>query len=325
MTLRIVAGTAARALAGRVAAALGAGPAEPAVRRFPDGELRPAVGGVRGADVYVLQSTGPPVNEHVVELLLLLDACRRAGAGRITAVVPYFGYARQDRRTRPGEAIGSQVVAGALAGAGAQRLVVVDPHTPGLEAACPVPTEMITAVPVLAAALGERLPGDAVVVAPDLGAVKLAEHYATSLGRPVAVVRKTRLTGTSVVAEELVGDVRDRPAVMVDDMISTGGTIEAAVNVLRSYGARPGVVVAAVHGVFAGPAAGRLAGCALGGLLVTDSVAQMDVASSGITSSGAAPIGGPPPAEVLSIAPLLADAIGRLHGDRPLDDLLMRA
>lgn len=194
-----------------------------------------------GDDVYILQPTAPPVSDHLVELLLLLDACRRAGASRVTAVVPYFGYARQDRRGRAGEAVGARVAGDVIAAAGADRMVVVDPHTPALEAMCAIPVEMLIAVPVLAHALAPALVGDAVVVAPDLGAVKLAERYASVLGLPVAVVRKTRLTGTTVRAEELVGDVEGRQAIVVDDMISTGGTIEAAARVLVAGRARPGL------------------------------------------------------------------------------------
>ncbi|MER7365793.1 phosphoribosyltransferase family protein [Nonomuraea wenchangensis] len=135
-------------------------------------------------------------------------------------------------------------MAGVLASAGTRRLIVVDPHTAALEAICAVAVEMLTAVPFLAQALGEQVPDGAVVVAPDLGAVKLAEHYGALLSRPVAVVRKTRLSGTRVVAEELVGDVRDRPVVIVDDMISTGGTIEAAVEVVAGHAATPEIIVA---------------------------------------------------------------------------------
>ncbi|WP_424536423.1 ribose-phosphate diphosphokinase [Sphaerisporangium viridialbum] len=309
MTLRIVAGTANQALARAVAAGLYTEPVSSVVERFPDSELRPVVDGVRGADVYLVQPTGPPVNEHVMELLLLLDGCRRAGAARITAVVPYFGYARQDRRGRAGEAIGMRVVADALASAGAQRLVVVDPHTVALEAVCAVPVEMLTAVPVLAGALAERARDDAIVVAPDLGAVKLAERYAALLSLPVALVRKTRLTGTSVVAGKLVGDVVGRQAIVVDDMISTGGTIEAAVELLLAHGAAPAVVVAATHGLFVEAAAKRLGGSRIQSLLVTDSLPQ--------DASSALPL------QICSTAPLLADAIARLHRDEPLGDLLI--
>jgi ribose-phosphate pyrophosphokinase len=309
MPLRIVAGSANPPLASAVAAALCHRVTASTLDRFPDGELRPAVSNVRADDVYVIQSTSPPVNEHLVELLLLLDACRRAGAGTITAVLPYFGYARQDRRSRPGEAVGGRVVADVLAAAGADRLVVVDPHTPTLEAMCRIPVEMVTAVPVLAGALQADLPPQAVVVAPDLGAVKLAEHYASLLARPVAVVRKTRITGAAVQADELVGDVQDCAAVIVDDMISTGATIEAAACLLRAHGAGDEITVAASHGLLVGNAADRLAAAGVRRLLVTDTVPVPPVHAL--------------PTEVHSVAALLADAIGRLHHGGDMADLLV--
>ena len=281
------------------------------VERFPDGELRPVVANVRRDDVYVLEPTGPPVSEHVVELLLLLDACRRAGAERVTAVVPYFGYARQDRLGQAGEAVGARVIADALVSAGAQRLVVVDPHTAALEAMCSVPVEMLTAVPVLAGALDPELAEDAVVVAPDLGAVKLAERYAALVARPVAVVRKSRVSGETVRAEELVGDVEGRAALIVDDMISTGSTIEAAIRVLLAHGAAADIVVAATHGLLVGPAPERLAALPVRRLLVTDTLPRGDWRNLEV--------------EVQSIAALLADGIGRLHRDADLTDLLARA
>jgi ribose-phosphate pyrophosphokinase len=309
MGVRVVAGTANRPLAGAVAAALGVEPTASEVERFPDGELRPAVPEVRGDDVFLVQPTGPPVNEHIVELLLLVDACRRAGAERLTAVVPYLGYARQDRRTKVGDAVGVRVLADALAVAGANRLLVIDPHTAALEAVCSVPVEMLTAVPDLAAALRPAIADTAVLVAPDLGAVKLAERYASILGRQTVVVRKTRVSGEAVRAHELVGGVRDRPAVIVDDMISTGSTVEAAVAVLTAHGAAPGPIVAATHGPLVAGAIERLAAAGVARTLVTDTVIGTEYAS----------------VHVCSVAGLLADAIDRLHRDRPLDDLLMHA
>jgi ribose-phosphate pyrophosphokinase len=280
------------------------------VQRLPDGELRPAVDPVRVDDVYVVQPTGPPVHEHLMELLLILDACCRAGAGRLTAVVPYLAYARQERRS-PGQAVAARVVADVIASAGADRLVVVDPHTVALESTSAIPVEVLTAVPILADALTGAFAREAVVVAPDLGAVKLAERYASVLRCPVAVVHKLRLTAATVRVKALVGDVEGRSAIVVDDMISTGGTAEAAVQLLIETGSVRDVVVAATHGLLIGEAAERLRSLPLRRLLVTDSV----------------PLPPDPqfPMEVRSIAPLLADAIGRLHRGDPLDDLLALA
>lgn len=314
MSLGIVTGTANPVLAEAVASRLGTGLVEMQLERFPDGEIRPCLGPVRGADVYVIQPTGPPVNDNLVELLLLLDACRRAGADRVTAVVPYFGYARQDRRSGDRRPIGARVAAETIASAGASRLVVVDPHTSSLEAMFTVPVEMLTAVPVLAAAVRPVIPARAVVVAPDLGAMRLARHFASLVEARLAAVSKYRLDAVTVSAKDIVGDVRNRPVVIVDDMISTGATIEAAVSTLRAHGAAGDPIVVATHGLFAGTALARLSGCVISRVVVTDSI--------------------PPGANALhaeltvqreSIARLLAEAIDRLHRSEPLEELLLRA
>ena len=307
MALCIVAGTANPELAEAVAARIGSVVMRGQIERFPDGELCPVVGAMRGDDVYVFQPTAPPVNEHLMELALLVDACRRAGAERVTAVVPYFGYARQDRRSRPGQAIGTRVAADILASVGVDRIVVVDPHTPGFEATCSIPVEVLTATSALVGALCQHELGGSVIVAPDLGAVKLAERFAAAAGLPVAVVRKSRISGTSVRAEELVGDVEGCRPIVVDDMISTGATIEATARLLEAHGALPETVVAATHALLLAPALDRLAQLGLARLLVTDTVRV--------------PSAAPLTLEVCSVAALLSDAIGRLHREEPLDDL----
>ena len=303
MVLRIVSGSANPGLAAAVANHLGVEADGCATERFPDGELRPTVENVCGADVYVIQPTSPPVSEHIIELLMLLDACRRARAARVTAVVPYFGYARQDRRTAGGQAIGSSVVAEAITAAGADRLVVVDPHTPSLEAQCRIPVETLTAVPALCTGLADELPQGTIVVAPDLGAAKLAERYAAVLGGPVAVVRKYRESGATVSALDIAGDVRGRPVLIIDDMITTGATIEAATRLLRLRGAAPDIAVATTHGLFVHAAASRLRDLDLRRVLVTDTVARKDTATA---------------VQVCSIASTLASAIACLHSDTSL-------
>lgn len=269
------------------------------VEAFPDGELHVRVDErVRDALVYLVQPTGPPVERHVLELLLLADACRRAGARHISAVIPYFGYARQDRRTQPGEAVGVRVIANLLATAGLDAIVVIDPHVPTLEAISTVPVTALSAVPILADSLKGDLPSGSVLVAPDLGAVKLAERYASILDLPVAVVHKTRLSGTEVRARQVIGDVSGRMPVIVDDMISTGATIAAAARAVAEAGSRPDMVVAATHGLFCGAAADVLSDMGIRRLLVTDTL----------------PTRGrrPPQTEAVSVGPLLADAIRTL-------------
>ncbi|MEU7141660.1 ribose-phosphate pyrophosphokinase [Nocardia sp. NPDC046473] len=306
--LRIVSGSANPGLAAAIADRLDVGSPDCVLERFPDGEICPVVDHVGGSDVYLIQPTAPPVNDHLVELLLLLDACRRGGAKRVTAVIPYFGYARQDRRTRAGQALGVRVVAEAIARAGADRVVVIDPHTEALEAAFPIPVEILTAVPLLSEAVAPARSGRTVVVAPDLGAAKLAEQYAGAMQDSVAIVRKFRESGTAVRAVETIGDVSGRPVVIVDDMICTGATIEAAVQSLHFHATD--LVAVATHGPLTPAAAARLRALPLRRIIVTDTVAQQDSAA---------------PFEVCSVAPLLADTIARLHHNHPLHELAARA
>ncbi|MFF0455790.1 ribose-phosphate diphosphokinase [Nocardia africana] len=298
--LRIIRGSANPPLADAVVARVGGQSPECCdAQPTAGGERRVVVADVSGDDVYIVQPTSPPVGEHMVELLLLIDACRRAGADRITAVLPYFGYARQDRGTVAGEAIGVRVAAEAIAHAGADRLVVVDPHTPALEAICPIPVEILTAVPLLASELEPAMIGRGVAVAPDLGAGERAERFAAALRASVAVVRKHRMSDTRVRALDLLGDVTGCPVALVDDMICTGATIEAAAHLVR-YQASD-TLVAATHGPLSDGAAARLHELGLRRIVVTDSVFH-DADTGKI--------------EVCSIAPLLADAIIRLHEDR---------
>ncbi|MDD7942437.1 ribose-phosphate pyrophosphokinase [Actinomycetospora lutea] len=295
----MIAGRAGATTATGVAHGLGIEPAPCAVEEFPDGELRPRVGSMIGDDVYVVAPTGPPTSSAVVELLLLLDACRRSGAARVSAVVPYFAYARQDRRGSAGEALGARVIADVLEAAGAQRVLVVDPHTTALEAMFSVPVETVTAVPTLLDAVAGDLATQSVVVAPDLGAAKLAQRVGSRLSIGVAVVRKTRTSGRTVEATEVVGDVADRAVLLVDDMVSTGATLETATRVVLAHGARPDVSVLATHGLFVGDALARLDALPLRRVVVADTV-PVTVDRSWIS--------------VRSIAPVLAEAISRLHG-----------
>jgi ribose-phosphate pyrophosphokinase len=295
MPLRLLGGTGNPGLVDAIAIALGITPEERVLERFPDGELHVVLRRSQTAShVVIVQSSGPPVDEHLVELVMLSDASRRARAARVTALVPYFGYARQDHRGCAGEAIAAKTIAKLIESAGIDDLVVVDPHSPALETMFDLLVHPLTAVPVLAAALQELGGEDAVVVAPDLGAVKLAERYAEALQLPVAVVRKTRLSGEKVHAVDVVGDVRGRQPLIVDDMITTAGTVDAAARALLDHGCRPELLVAATHGLFVGPARSRLAALPIQDMLVTDTVPSS--ASD-------------PPLRVVSIAGLVADAL----------------
>jgi ribose-phosphate pyrophosphokinase len=243
-----------------------------------------------------------------MELILLGDAARRAGARRTTAVIPYFGYARQDRRATGREPVTARVVASFIEEY-FDRVVSVDVHTSSFEGLFRIPVEHLSAVTVLAESVRPLLSTHSVIVAPDLGAVKLAERYAGILHAPVAVVRKRRITAEEVKTSGVVGDVAGRAPVIVDDMVSTGGTVEAAIEALTDAGCEPVVIVLASHGVFVGAAAKRL-----------------KEAASEVTVTDSVPL--PPdlemPVHVASLAPLIADAIVRLHNEQSLADLVAR-
>jgi ribose-phosphate pyrophosphokinase len=312
MDMTIFAGPASASLAEAVAAQLGHRLGTCTVQRFPDSELHVELhDSVRGHDVYLLQATSPPVDTHLLELLFLADACRRAGAAQLTAIVPYFGYARQDRRARGREAVGARVVATLLSSSGLQRLVAVDLHTVALEGFFPIPLEHLSAVPLLVEAVRPWIADNTVIVTPDLGAVKLAERYATALQRPLAIVHKTRLSGEAVRVERIVGEVQGRVPIIVDDMISTGGTIVAASQALLAAGCEPPLMVVATHALLVGPAIERLRSVPLQRLLVTDSITP--------------PTESALPLHVTSLDALLAETIRRLHEHRSLSDLLVHA
>jgi ribose-phosphate pyrophosphokinase len=305
--MRLIAGGACERLAEGMAASLDIGLVARELERFPDGEIHVRLEHeLRDADSYLVQSTGPPSQEHLAELLLLADAAHRAGAARITAVVPYLAYARQDRRTATGEPVGLRVVADMLRASHVDRLVVVDPHTPALESVVGVPLEITSAVPLLADAIRSRLDGDAVLVAPDLGAAKLVDRYAARLDLDVAIVRKTRISGSEVSAGTLVGDVAGRRAIIVDDMISTAGTIESAAAALRNAGATGPIVVAASHSLLVGPAIDRLRGVPVEVIVTTDS---LTLPATDL------------PIETVSLADRLGEVVRRLHEGHPLDEL----
>ncbi len=302
------AGTANAALAAAIAAELGAQPAACAVERFPDGETAVRLDEpVRGREVFLVQPTAPPVNDHLVELLAFADACRRSAVGRITAVVPYFGYARSDKRHGRREPITASLVARLMQAAGIDHVVTLDLHADQIEGFFQIPVDSLTAVPTLCRALRDRLPPDAVVVSPDAGRVKMATDYAHRLDTSVVVLHKRRASGTETAVTHVVGDVAGRACLIIDDMISTGGTIARAVAALLAAGARPEIIVAATHGLFVGEARHKLDHEAVRAVLITDTVAEADPPW--------------PRLQYVSVAPLLAEAIRRLQADGSLGDL----
>jgi ribose-phosphate pyrophosphokinase len=295
----ILCGNANRTLAAKVAGAAGVALSDALVERFPDGEVNVEIrASVRDKDVFIIQSTAPPVNDHLMELLATVDACRRASAARIFAVIPYFGYARSDKRHGRREPICARLVADLLQTAGTDHVITIDLHASQIEGFFRIPVDSLTAVSILCDSLKRRLPADTVVVSPDAGRLKMATDYAQNLNTSVVLLHKTRETGADTHVTHLVGDVRGRSCLVVDDMISTGGTMVETVARLMEMGARPGIVVAATHGVLLSGARAKLTAAPIGDMFVTDSIEQR--------------LEDWPRLQVVSIAVPLADAIRRL-------------
>lgn len=291
----IIVGTGNATLGDAVVRELGVARGGCDIGRFPDGEVSVALQEpVRGREVFILQPTSPPVDQNLVELLALVDACRRASAARVTAVVPYFGYARSDKRHHGREPIMASAVARMLHGAGVDHLITVDLHTAQIEGFFHIPMDSLSAVPVLCEALRDRLPPDTVVISPDEGRVKTATAYARLLGASVGVVHKERVSGAETRVMHVVGDVRDKACLIIDDMISTGGTIAAAIAALLAAGARPEIFVAATHGLLLRGALEKLDHPAVREVLVTDTIEIKQPC---------------PRLRVVSVASLLADII----------------
>lgn len=308
-SIALLAGTRGGPLAAELGRRLGLEPTAVEDELFPDGERRVRiVGSVRGLEVYLLQPLGAPVGESLLALLFLADAARRGGATRLIALIPYLGYARQDRRSRDGEPLGVRVVADLLATARFDRLAVVDLHSAASEAAFACPVDNLSATPLLAETARPFLGPDTVVVAPDAGAARLARDYGRRLGLPVAGVHKTRTGAREVRSKEVAGNVRGLRPFIVDDMISTGSTIAAACEAVEAAGAREGAVVAAAHGLFAPGSAAVLGSAGLSRLLVTDNVEAVEAPAS--------------PPTTVSLAPLLAEVVRRYREGRSVDDLL---
>lgn len=309
MDLRLYCGTAnpelGRAMSVKLRTPLG----KRKLQRFADGEVHVRLDEtVRGDDVYILQSTSPPVDQHLMELLVMIDACRRAAAGRITAIIPYFGYSRQEKKSTGREPITARLVADLLACAGTDRVVSVDLHAPATQGFFNIEMDHLTAVQILVEHLRRHRETDRVIVSPDTGRVKLAEKYAHGLNLPLVVLHKQRAEAGQVQVRRVIGDVKDRRPIVIDDMITTGGTIAEAVDTLVTAGARPEITVAATHGLLVGKAMERLANPAIVEVVVTDTVRIPPEKRA-------------PKLRILSVAELLAEATRRLNEERSISAL----
>ena len=312
--LHLLAGRSNPSLAEEIAQHLGVTCDDPNLAEFTNGEIHTRLGeNVRGADVFIIQTHGQcgdlSVNDAIMEQLIMIDAARRASAKRITAVIPSYGYARQDRKAENREPITAKVVANMFAAVGTDRLMAIDLHSGQIQGFFDGPVDHLTAMPVLIDHIRENLGDDLLVVSPDAGGVKVAERYRNQLGADLAIVHKRRPKGTknTVEAMEVAGEVEGRNCVLIDDMIDTGGTLTAAADMLVERGASA-VYAAATHGVLSGPAIDRIKNSAITKVVVTNTLPlppekQIDKI------------------EVLSVAAILARAIEAVFEDKSVGEI----
>ena len=306
--LMLFSGRANVPLAEEIAESLGVPLGEVELSTFANGEIYCRyLESIRGADVFIVQSHSTPINQNVFEQLIMIDAAKRASAKRITAVCPFYGYARQDKKTEGREPITARLVADMLTAAGADRVVAVDLHTGQIQGFFDMPVDHLTALPVLSSYLLDTVEGDPVVVSPDAGRVKLAQRLANHLDADLAIIDKRRPRHNVAVASVIVGDVVGRPCILIDDMIDTAGTITSAAELLVNRGASV-VYVAATHGVLSGPAIDRLKNSVLSRVVVTDTLPIAD--DQRIDKL-----------EVLTVANIIADALDAVFEDSSVSDI----
>ncbi len=297
----------------KIAEHLGVSIGKSEVGTFSDGEIFVNIGEtVRGSDVFVVQSTCSPVNNNIMELLIMIDAFRRASAGRITAVIPYFGYARQDRKAKARDPISSKLVADLIATAGADRVLTMDLHAPQIQGFFNVPVDHLLGVPVLSKYYKEKFKGleqETVVVSPDLGSVTRARNFAQRIDTPIAIIDKRRPKANVAEVMNIIGDIKDKNVILVDDMIDTAGTITQGAQALIDRGAKK-VYACCTHGVLSGPAIDRIRDSVIDELVILDTVPlpkekQIDKI------------------KVLTVAPVFGEAIERIYEDLSVSTLFV--
>jgi len=281
------------------------------VTRFSDQEIYCQIlENVRGTDVFVIQPTCAPANEHLMELLIAVDALKRSSAARITAVLPYYGYARQDRKDKPRVPISAKLVADLLQAAGVDRVLAMDLHAPAIQGYFDLPVDHLLAAPVLLDWIEQQGFDKPLIVSPDAGGVERARFYAKRVGTDLAIIDKRRIEANVAVTMNVIGDVKDRTCVIVDDMVDTAGTLIGSAKALMDNGANS-VVACFTHGVLSGPAMERLEDPALDHIVVTDTIPQPPEKA------------GNPKITVLSVASLLGEAIARIHSNSSVSSLFV--
>ncbi len=306
--LKIFAGNANPELAKEICQYLGVAMGRSQVIRFSDGEIRVKVDeSVRGSDAFIIQPTSTPVNEHLMEMLIMADALRRASARRITAVIPYYGYARQDRKTRARDPITAKLVANILTASGCRRMITMDLHAGQIQGFFDIPVDHLPAVPILAEYFQQNLKDDVVVVSPDIGGVTRARDLAERIGAPLAIIDKRRPEPNVAEVTNIIGSIKGKAVIMIDDIIDTAGTITKGSAALMERGAKE-IYVCGTHAVLSGPAIQRLEESVIKEVVFTNTI--------------------PLPPEkmidkikVLSVAPLLGEAIIRIHEDLSVSKL----
>jgi len=304
----LLSGSANQPLAKRIAAFLKTTLGKIELKRFNDGEIYCRIEeNVRGKDAFVIQSTSSPVNDNLMELAIIIDALRRASASRITAVIPYYGYARQDRKAKAREPITAKLVANLITACGADRVMTLDLHADQIQGFFDIPLDHLYALPVFQSYFSEKNLSNLVVVSPDVGGAKKANFLAKKLNVPLAIIDKRREKHNEVAEMTIVGEVNDKECLLVDDMIDTAGTICEAAKALKQNGARK-IFVMATHGIFSGPAIERLSNNDIDEVVVSDSINNRK--------------GMPSKIKVLSIAPLLGEAINAVHLNSSISELM---
>lgn len=305
--IKIFSGSAHRELALKICQSVGEPLADAVVSSFPDGETRVKINeNIRGRDVFILQPTCPPTNQNLMELLIFIDAARRASAYRINAVIPYFGYARQDRKDQPRVPITAKLVANLLHAAGAHRVLTIDLHAQQIQGFFDIPVDHLYAAPVLIRYIQQKKLDNLVIVSPDVGGLKLASAYAEALGATLAIVAKRRISPTETEAMTVIGEVDGKNVVMVDDLTETAGTLTNAASLLRKYGAKD-IYAGVSHAVFTDIAHERLRKSEIVELITTDTTPVKLYPDCRIT--------------VLSIAELLGEGIHRIHTNESVSSL----